>query len=154
MNVEELVKQLMLPICEETGTYLVDTQYVREFDRWYLRIFIDTDEGVTISECVTVTEIISTKLDDEDFITEEYTLEVSSPGAERPLTSACALAEAVGQHVFVQVKAAINEVSEFQGDLISFESGILTLVCLFKNRSKKIEIPYSNVYKARLAVKF
>ena len=48
----------------------------------------------------------------------------------------------------------IDEISEFQGDLISFESDILVLECLFKTRKKKVEIDYSNIKKARLAVKF
>lgn len=149
----EKVEQLMLPICNATGTYLVDVTYEEENGTWYLRIFVDTNEGLTLEECVAVTELISAKLDETDFIAEEYLMEVSSPGAERPLKNAQAIAEAVGYHVFVTVKEAIDEINEFQGDLISFESNILILECLFKTRRKKIEIDYSNVEKARLAVK-
>lgn len=152
--VVEKVEKLLLPICNATGTYLVDARYEEENGTWYLRIFVDTDEGLTMEECVTVTELISRSLDEEDFITEEYMMEVSSPGAERPLKTAEAIAEAVGYHVNVTVKEAIDETSEFQGDLITFESDILVLECLFKTRKKKIEINYSNVKKARLAVKF
>jgi len=152
--VVEKVEKLMLPICDVTGTYLVDVKYEEENGTWYLRIFIDTDVGLTMEECVEVTELISARLDEEDFITEEYMMEVSSPGAERPLKSVKAMAEAVGYHVNVVVKEAIDEISEFQGDLIAFESNILVLECLFKTRKKTIEIDYSNVKKARLAVKF
>ena len=154
MDIIERVEQLMLPICEQTGTYLVDVQYEEERGDWYLRIFIDTDEGLTMEECVAVTELIGIKLDEEDFIIEEYMMEVSSPGAERPLKTAEALAEAVGHHVNVVVKKPIDEMDEFQGDLLSFESGILVLECLFKTRRKKVEIDYQNIKKARLAVKF
>jgi len=154
MNIIEKVEKLMLPICDETGTYLVDTQYEEENGTWYLRIFVDTEAGLTIEECVVVTELISAKLDEEDFISEEYMMEVSSPGAERPLKTPEALADAVGYHVNVAVKTAIDEIFEFQGDLISFESDILTLECLFKTRKKKVEIDYNNIKKARLAVKF
>ena len=154
MDIIERVEQLMSPICEQTGTYLVDVQYEEERGDWYLRIFIDTDAGLTMEECVAVTELIGTKLDEEDFIVEEYMMEVSSPGAERPLKTAESLAEAVGHHVNVVVKKAIDEMDEFQGDLLSFESGILVLECLFKTRRKKVEIDYQNIKKARLAVKF
>lgn len=154
MNLIEKVEALMLPICEATKTYLVDVVYELENNTWYLRIFIDTEAGLTMEECVAVTELISNKLDEEDFIEEEYMMEVSSPGAERPLKTKESLLEAVGFHVNVTVKEEINEISEFQGDLISFESGILVLECLFKTRKKKIEIDYNNVKKARLAVKF
>ena len=144
----------MLPICEVTGTYLVDVVYEEENGTWYLRIFIDTDAGLTMEECVAVTELISGKLDEDDFIVEEYMMEVSSPGAERPLRTEESLLDAIGAHVNVTVKKAIDEITEFQGDLISFESGILVLECLFKTRKKQVEIDYSNVKKARLAVKF
>ena len=154
MEIVEKVEKLMLPICEETGTYLVDVQYEEEQGTWYLRIFIDTDMGLTMEECVAVTELMSAKLDEEDFIADEYMMEVSSPGAERPLKTAQALTEAVGYHVNVTVKEAIDEISEFQGDLISFDSTLLVLECLFKTRKKKVEIDYRNVEKARLAVKF
>jgi len=154
MNVVEKIEKLMLPICEATETYLVDVVYEEENGTWYLRIFVDTDAGLTMEECVAVTELISGKLDEDDFIAEEYMLEVSSPGAERPLKTEASLLGAVGEHVNVRVKKAIDEITEFQGDLISFESGILILECLFKTRKKKIEIEYSNVRKARLAVKF
>ena len=154
MNIIERVEQLMLPICEQTGTYLVDVEYEEERGTWYLRIFVDTDAGLTMEDCVAVTELIGSKLDEEDFIAEEYMMEVSSPGAERPLKTEEAIVEAVGYHVNVLVKNPIDELDEFQGDLISFEAGILVLECLFKTRRKRIEIEYQNVKKARLAVKF
>jgi len=154
MSIVEKVEKLMLPICDKTETYLVDVVYEEENGTWYLRIFIDTENGLTMEDCVAVTELISAKLDEEDFIAEEYMMEVSSPGAERPLKTAEAVAEAVGFHINVTVKDAINEISEFQGDLISFDSDILVLECLFKTRKKKVEIEYRNVKKARLAVKF
>ena len=154
MSIVEKVEKLMLPICDATETYLVDVEYEIENGTWYLRIFIDTEEGLTMETCVAVTELISVKLDEEDFIDDEYMMEVSSPGAERPLRTPEELTDAVGYHVNVTVKEAIHEIFEFQGDLISFESGILVLECLFKTRKKKIEIDYNNIKKARLAVKF
>ncbi|MCL1990567.1 MAG: ribosome maturation factor RimP [Defluviitaleaceae bacterium] len=154
VSVVEKVEKLMLPICEETRTYLIDIDYEQENGTWYLRIFVDTADGLTMDDCVAVTELISVKLDELDVISEEYMLEVSSPGAERPLKTVEAIAEAVGSYVNVVVHHEINEIDEFQGDLISFESDILVLECLFKTRKKRIEIAYSNVKKARLAVKF
>ena len=153
MNVIERVEKLALPICQAAGVYLVDIKYEKENGAWYLRIFVDTDAGLTIEECAAVSELISLSLDEEDFIAFEYMLEVSSPGAERPLKTAQAIAEAVGNHVNVTIKEAIDEINVFQGDLISFESNILILECLMESRKKKIEIDYQNVIKARLAVR-
>lgn len=154
MEIVKKIEELMLPICEKTSTHLVDTVYEEENGTWYLRIFVDTDEGLTMEECVAVTELISAKLDEEDFIEEEYMMEVSSPGAERPLKTSEALIDAVGSHINVVVKKAIDDVVEFQGELISFEADVLTMECLFKTRKKLITIDYQNVKKARMAVKF
>jgi len=154
MDVLKQVEEWMAPICATTGTDLIDLIYEQENGTWYLRIFIDTDAGLTMDECVQVTELISAKLDEEDFIAEEYMLEVSSPGAERPLKSREDLEGAIGMYINVQVKEAIDDISEFQGDLLSFEGESLILECLFKTRKKKININYDKVKKARLAVKF
>ena len=154
MSVVEKVENLMLPICEATGVSLVNTLYEEENGMWHLRIFVDTEVGLTMEECVTVTELISESLDEADFIAQEYMMEVSSPGAERPLTTAQEMAEAVGKYINVTVKEAIDEIFEFQGDLVSFESDILIIECLFKTRKKRIKINYRDVKKARLAVRF
>ena len=154
MDVVKRATELMNPICEATKTQLIDVVYEQENGTWYLRIFIDTEAGLTMDECVGVTELISAKLDEEDFIVEEYMLEVSSPGAERPLKSRDDLVGAIGMHVNVRVNEPVDEIREFQGDLLSFEEDVLIVECLFKTRKKKIEIEYSNVKKARLAVRF
>lgn len=154
MDIIQKVEELMLPICEQTGTYLVDVEYEEERGTWYLRIFVDTEAGLTMEECVAVTELIGAKLDEDDFIVEEYMMEVSSPGAERPLKTKDAITEAVGYYINVVVDSPINDVTEFQGDLLSFENDLLVMECLFKTRKKKIEIAHNNVKKARLAVKF
>lgn len=154
MDVVKRVESLMDPICKITRTSLVDVVYEQENRVWYLRVFVDTDNGLTMDECVQVTELISEKLDEEDFIADEYMLEVSSPGAERPLKTQDDLVNAVGMYINVQVNKAIDEIKEFQGDLLSFEENVLVMECLFKTRKKKMTIDYSNVKKARLAVKF
>ena len=154
MSVTSVVEKLMEPIVKKTGTQLIDVIYEQENNTWYLRVFIDTDQGLTMDECVEVTELISAKLDEEDFIKEEYMLEVSSPGAERPLKSLEAITNNIGKHANIQVHEPINEIKEFQGDLLSVNENEITLECLFKTRKKKVIINYNNVKKARLAVKF
>jgi len=154
MDMIKQVERLMRPVCVTTGTDLIDLIYEQENGTWYLRIFVDTDTGLTMDECVQVTELISAKLDEEDFIADEYMLEVSSPGAERPLKNREDLKGALGMYINVQVKEAIDDIGEFQGDLLSFEKDVLVLECLFKTRKKKINIEYDNIKKARLAVKF
>ena len=74
----------MLPIVEAAGLELVDVEYVRERD-WFLRVFIDKEGGIDIDDCSAVSNALAKLLDEKDFIKDQYYLEVSSPGIDRPL---------------------------------------------------------------------
>lgn len=82
---EQKIYNLVKPITDELGYYLWDVSYVKEGASWYLRIFIDCDEGITIEDCERVTEPVNKLLDETDPIPQSYTLEVGSAGLEREL---------------------------------------------------------------------
>ena len=82
---EQRVYDLVKPITDELGYYLWDVSYVKEGASWYLRIFIDCDEGIAIEDCERVNEPVSALLDDVDPIKDSYVLEVGSAGLEREL---------------------------------------------------------------------
>ncbi len=82
---EQKIYDLVKPITDELGYYLWDVSYVKEGASWYLRIFIDCDEGITIEDCEKVTEPVNRILDETDPIPQSYTLEVGSAGLEREL---------------------------------------------------------------------
>lgn len=82
---EQKIYDLVKPIIDELGYYLWDVSYVKEGASWYLRIFIDCDEGITIEDCERVTEPVNKILDETDPIPQSYTLEVGSAGLEREL---------------------------------------------------------------------
>ncbi|MDE6519465.1 MAG: ribosome maturation factor RimP [Ruminococcus sp.] len=84
-STEQKVYDLVKPITDELGYYLWDVSYVKEGASWYLRIFIDCDEGITIEDCEIVTEPVNKILDETDPIPQSYTLEVGSAGLEREL---------------------------------------------------------------------
>lgn len=86
-NVVDIVSALAEPIVETHHFELVDVEFVHEGKSWYLRLYIDKPGGITIDECALVSDELSEKLDDidPDPIPQAYFLEVSSPGAERPL---------------------------------------------------------------------
>lgn len=83
-KIVEPVSELALPICEACGVELVDVEYVRERD-WYLRVYIDKEGGIDIDDCTAVSGDLEKVLDEKDVIKEQYYLEVSSPGIDRPL---------------------------------------------------------------------
>lgn len=153
-KVIETVEQIALPIVTELGLEIIDIEYVKEGKNWFLRLFIDKDSGVDIEECGIVSERLSEKLDEIDPIPHNYYLEVSSPGAERPLKKQVDYEKAVGKHVYIKTYEPIDGEKVFEGTLKNFDGEVVTIELRVKTRLKTIEIPYNKVAQARLAVVF
>lgn len=79
---EAKTEALLQPMVDERGFELVDVEYVKEGSNWYLRAFIDKPGGISIDDIEPISRELSEKLDQEDFISDAYILEVSSPGLE------------------------------------------------------------------------
>lgn len=153
-KVIETTEQLVTPILTENGLELVDIEYVKEGKNWFLRVYIDKPGGVDISECSMVSEQLSEKLDASDPIKGAYFLEVSSPGAERPLKTKKDIQNSVNKNVYVTLYEAIDGEKAYEGLLKSFEDDVLTIEYKVKTAKKLVDIPYEKVAKARLAVMF
>ncbi|MCE5168096.1 ribosome maturation factor RimP [Paenibacillus profundus] len=149
-NIKSVVENMVMPFLEENGIELVDVEYVKEGSSWFLRVFVDKDGGIDIEDCGRVSEYLSLKLDEEDPISDAYFLEVSSPGAERPLKKAQDFVKAVGKHVYVTTYEPIGGLKEFEGQLVSFDEQ--TVVVQVGN--KEHALPYDKVASARLAIVF
>lgn len=134
---------------------LVDIEYEKMGGDYVLSILVDKPGGITVDDTADLTEVISPLLDTikPDPFPDQYFLEISSPGLERPLKTKEALAGAVGNYINVSLYQAIDKVKVFEGTLQSFDNDELTLNYLDKTRQKTVTIPYKLVAKARLAVK-
>ena len=87
-GIAERFEKLILPVLEKSDLGLIKTEYVQEAGSWYLRAYITRNDGenISIGDCTEVSRIVSKKLDKEDFIDDEYTLEVCSKGfLEKPV---------------------------------------------------------------------
>ena len=126
-KVTELVTKLALPVVEEAGCELWDVEYVREAGTWFLRIYIDKEDGVDILDCENVSRQVSDLLDEADPIEGSYTLEVSSAGAERPLKRPGDYERFMGSPVAVKLYKAKNGRKEFAGVLAGYENGDVTI---------------------------
>lgn len=153
-KVTETVSQLVVPILDNMGLELVDIEYVKEGRDWFLRVYIDKDTGVDIEDCGIVSERLSEKLDEVDPILHNYFLEVSSPGAERPLKKDKDFEKAIGKNVFIKTYEPINGEKQFEGILSDFDGITVTLEIKIKTKKSSITIPYDKVASARLAVTF
>ncbi|WP_138493940.1 ribosome maturation factor RimP [Paenibacillus pinistramenti] len=149
-KIKAAVEEMILPYLEDNGFELVDVEYVKEGSNWFLRVFVDKEGGIDIDDCGRISEVLSEKLDKDDPIPSAYFLEVSSPGAERPLKKPEDVKKAVGKDVFVTTYEPVNGQKEFEGRLLSFEDDEL----LVQVGKKEFAIPYGKVASARLAIIF
>lgn len=148
----DTTEKLVEPILQEKALELVDIEYVKEGPHWFLRVYIDKEGGVDITECGEVSEELSKKLDKEDPIKDPYYLEVASPGIERPLKTRKDFQNHLNHNVFISLYAPMEGAKEFEGILKAFEDDIITIEYKVKTRTKSIQIPFNKVAKARLAV--
>lgn len=151
----EKIKQLIQPILDEHDVYLDDIEYVKEKKEWYLRIFIEKNNGhLDMDTCVAVSEAISEMLDQEDLIADEYYLEVSSPGAEKPLKTLEKVQDSVGEYVYIQFKNPTSGMNDVYGTILNVEDTRIELQYMVKNIKKKCIIDYNDIAFIRLAVQF
>ncbi len=124
---EKKVYDLVKPITDELGYYLWDVSYVKEGASWYLRIFIDQDEGITIEDCERVTEPVNTVLDEADPIPQSYMLEVGSAGLERELLKEDHFQVCMGDKVRIRFIRAVDGVKETAAYLTGADKDSVTV---------------------------
>ena len=126
-KIVETVTALALPVIEAQGCTFWDAEYVREAGVWYLRLFIDRDGGVDISDCEAISRRVSELLDEADPIPTSYTFEVCSAGIERPLKRPSDFARFMGAPVLVRTYAPRDGRKEFPGILRGYEDGAVLI---------------------------
>lgn len=126
-KVTDAVAELALPIVEAAGCSLWDVEYVKEAGQWFLRVYIDKEDGVGIEDCEAVSRPMSDKLDEVDPIEGSYTFEVSSAGADRVLKTPEHFARFMDAEVEVKLYRPRDGRKEFVGLLRSYENGDVAL---------------------------
>lgn len=151
---EEITK-LIEPILERHDVYLDDIEYVQENNEWYLRIFIEKNNGhLDMDTCVNASEEISQLMDEKDIVKNEYYLEVSSPGAEKPLKTLEKVVESIGEYVYIQFAQPTVGMDEVYGTILNVDGQMIEIQYLVKNVKKKCTFNYEDIAFARLAVQF
>lgn len=153
-SIVDLVTATIAPAIQDPYE-LVDVEYGKMGGDYVLSIFIDKEGGISLQDTADLSEVISPLLDTihPDPFPEQYMLEVTSPGLERPLKTEESVTQAVGKYIHVKLYQAIDKVKVFEGTLLSFDGTDLVMEYMDKTRKKEVTIPYSTVAKARLAVK-
>lgn len=141
------VQEIAGPLCEVEGIELVHVEYVREPGGRRLRLYIDKPGGVKLDDCVMFSRELSDLLDinfADDF--GAYNLEVSSPGADRPLVKLSDFERFKDSSVKIRTGSVIDGQKNFKGTLMGTSSGFIKL----KVNGKVVQIPFQEIIRARL----
>lgn len=153
-TIENKVREIAGPLLSAEGLELVEVEYVREREGWILRLFIDTPSGgVGLEDCTRASHAVDTVLDVEDFIPNEYHLEVSSPGLNRPLTRPEHFAKAVGKKVKVKTFGPLFEPprKNFVGLLKAADADTVIVTV---EGAGEFTLPIKDIAKANLEFEF
>jgi len=126
-KITDLTAELARPVVEACGCTLWDVEYIKEAGSWYLRLYIDKEDGVSINDCEAVSRGVDPLLDEADPIQDPYTFEVSSAGADRPLKKPEHFEAFMGAEVDVKFYKAVNGQKNCTGILAGYEDGNVTL---------------------------
>jgi ribosome maturation factor RimP len=144
------VQQLVLPIVEAHGCRLWDVEYVREGDQRFLRLYIDKQGGVDITDCEAISRAADPILDEADPIPDSYHFEVCSAGIERALKRPSDFEEFMGSLIMVKLYRPKNGIKEIPGILRGYEDGRVTV----EMNGETITLEKSEVALVRLRVEF
>ena len=124
---EAKTEQLIQPILEANNFEQVDVEFVKEGSDWYLRVYIDKDGGITVDDCELISRAFNEILDREDYISEQYIFEVSSPGLMRPLKKEKDYKRSVGKLIDIKLYKPVDKCKEFTGVLDSYDKDTVTI---------------------------
>ena len=144
-NAAERVYALVKETVENQGVMLWDVRFLKEGASWYLRVFIDKPEGISIDDCTNVSHAIDPIIDEADPIDVPYYLEVCSPGIERELTKPFHYESVIGETVKIRLYKAIDGKKEFTGILKSAGETLVLEV-----EAEELSFNFKDISKANL----
>ncbi len=139
-NIEERTENLISETINNLGYELYDVEYVKEGKDYFLRIYIDSENGIDLDDCEKVSNSITELLDEEDNIKEQYFLEVSSPGIERILRKEKHLKDNIEKEIQVKLFKPINGKKQYNGILKDFTNDFITIL-----NNQEIKIDRKNI---------
>jgi len=149
-KVTEITAKLAEPVVQAQGCSLWDVEYVKEAGSFYLRVYIDKETGVTIDDCEAISRSLSDLLDEADPITEAYTFEVSSAGADRVLKKPEHFIKYLGEMVDLRLYKPHNGSKTLTGILSDYQDGTVFLTV----SKDTITFSKQDVAQVRLHVSF
>lgn len=149
-NVEQKIRALASQAADECGHEVVELSLLGRGRRTLLRVFIDKEGGVTLKDCELFSRRLEALLDVEDPLRDSYTLEVSSPGLDRPLKNRRDFVRSIGKLVRVVTSQPLNNRTFFVGRLAAVNGDLLRLSVT--EGGEEFIIPFDIISKARLEI--
>ncbi|QJA09062.1 ribosome maturation factor RimP [Romboutsia sp. CE17] len=150
-SIEATIEELVQPIIDSNNFELVDIEYVKEAGEYYLRIFVDKEGGISLNECEVVSRALSEILDVKDPIKDNYYLEVSSPGLDRPLKKEKDFVRYQGRDVEIKLYKPLNGSKQLEAELVGLTEDKKIKVII---DNEEVEFDKKDVALIRLAIKF
>ena len=150
MKITEQVEAFAKPIVEQHGCSLWDVEYVREGSERFLRLYIEKEGGVDITDCEAISRAVDPVLDEKDPIHESYHFEVCSAGLERALKRPGDFERFMGSPIMVKLYRPYNGLKEIPGILRGYEEGRVTV----ESGKQTVTFEKSQVALVRLRVEF
>ena len=150
MKITEQVEAFVKPVVEQHGCSLWDVEYVREGTERFLRLYIEKEGGVDITDCEAISRAVDPILDEKDPIPESYHFEVCSAGLERALKRPSDFERFMGSPIMVKLYRPYNGLKEFPGILRGYEDGRVTV----EWGKETVTFEKSQVALVRLRVEF
>ena len=148
-SIEATIEEIVQPIVDAKNFEIVDIEYVKEAGEYYLRVYLDKEGG--ISDCAEVSRELNPILDEKDPIKDNYFLEVSSPGLDRPLKKDKDFERYKGRDVEIKLYKPMNGSKQFEGELIGLTEDKKIKVVIDNN---EVEFDKKDIALIKLAVKF
>jgi len=150
-EIPDRIKDLIAPHLESSGVELVEITYKREQAGMVLRLLVDTPEGIRLNECEALNAYVSDLLDKEDIIDEQYVIEVSSPGLDRPMKTDRDFGRSLGKMIEVTTYEAIDGRKTHEGALIGMDK---EKIVIESQGGVSTVIPRKSIALARLKIEF
>ncbi len=149
-DLKNKIWELAQPVAASEGMELIHVECVKMHSRWIFRLFLDKEEGVTLDDCATVSDQLGDILDVHDLSRGPYTLEVSSPGFDRPLSRDGDFEKFKGARIKVKTQAKIDGMKNFTGTLADFIEENGRRIVRMDVAGKVFSIPKDEIVKANL----
>ncbi|MGV8058290.1 MAG: ribosome maturation factor RimP [Smithellaceae bacterium] len=150
-DLKEKVRRLAEPVVTAEGMELIHVECLKMQARWIIRLYLDKEPAVTLDDCTAVSNQLGDIFDINDLVDSQYTLEVSSPGFDRPLSRDQDFVKYKGSQVKIKTSSKIDGVKNFNGYLVDFIEENGRKVIVVEVSGKNYRIPKAEIIRVNLA---